>query len=76
MRARRGTLVALMNEELYTALLEAGAGDDKARAAARSVADYDNRLTKLAGDLGLVKWMVGFNLALTVAVLLRLFLVR
>ncbi len=65
--------MALMNEELYSALLEAGATDDKARAAARSVADYDARLGRVESGLAVVKWMIGFNLAMTVAILFRVF---
>ena len=66
-------------EEVYDALIEAGASEDKARAAARALASYDNRFSQMDnrfsqidGSLALLKWMVGFNLALTAAVLLRL----
>lgn len=70
----------VMSGEVYDALTEAGASQDKARKAAEAVAGYENRfstiegrLTKLDGDMTLLKWMVGFNVALTVAVLARLF---
>lgn len=33
----------------------------------------EGRLAKLEADVGLLKWMVGFNLALTTGVLLKLF---
>ena len=76
---RRCAIVAGVNrkriraiiEELYDALLEAGASEDKARAAA--LASYENRFSQVESSLVLLKWMGGFNLALTVAVLFRVF---
>jgi hypothetical protein len=65
--------MALMDEEVYAALLEAGATDEKARAAARSVASYDTRLAHVERDLAVLKWMAASNIALTVAVLFRVF---
>lgn len=73
-------------EEVYDALIEAGATEDAARAAARALAGYenrfsqmdnrfsqiDNRFSQIDGSLALLKWMVGFNLGLTAAVLFRL----
>jgi hypothetical protein len=35
--------------------------------------NYETRISKLESDLNLLKWMVGFNLALTVAILFRVF---
>jgi hypothetical protein len=63
-----------MISEVYDAFLAAGTPEDKARAAAAAVAAYDQRFTKIEGDLSLLRWMVGFNLALTVAVLFKLFI--
>jgi len=63
----------LMNEEIYTALLDAGANEEKARAAARSVAQFDQRLQDMSSDLTRLKWIGGFNLTLTVGVLWKLF---
>jgi len=34
----------------------------------------ENRLDKVEADLTLLKWMVGFNLAMTVAIVAKLFL--
>ena len=31
------------------------------------------RISKTESDLNLLKWMIGFNLAITVAILLRVF---
>lgn len=59
--------------EVYDALKEAGATEDKARKAAEALAAYENRFNKVESDLNLLKWMVGFNLASSVGMLLKLF---
>lgn len=71
------TLIA----ELYDALIAAGAPEDKARKAAETVAAYESRfsgmdvkLTKLDGDMSLLKWMVGFVLAFQIGIFLKLVL--
>jgi hypothetical protein len=64
--------MAVMMGNLYDALVKAGAGEDTARKAAEEMAGYDNRFSKLEADVGLLKWMVGFNLAVTVAILGKL----
>jgi hypothetical protein len=64
----------LMNSELYDALVSAGAPESKARAAAVSMADYDTRFAKIDGDLLLLKWMVGFNLAFSAAIVTKIFI--
>jgi hypothetical protein len=58
-----------MMSELYDALLSAGAPEEKARKAAESQAGLDARFIKIEGDLTLLKWMVGANIALIMAVL-------
>jgi len=72
--------MATMISEVYDALLAAGAPEDKARKAAEAIAGYENRfsridndLTALRGEMALVKWMLGFNLAMTVAILWKVF---
>ena len=65
------TLCAMLIEEIYDALVEAGASEVKARAAARTMTNYDTRVSKVESDLNLLKWMLGFNLAMTVAILFR-----
>jgi hypothetical protein len=62
--------MAVMMGNLYSA----GAGEEGAIKAADELAGYENRFSKLEGDVGLLKWMVGFNLALTIAILGKLFL--
>jgi len=60
-------------EEIHDALIEAGTSEEKARAAARAMTNYETRISKIESDMNLLKWMVGFNLALTVAILFRVF---
>jgi hypothetical protein len=59
--------------EVYDALREAGATEERSRAAAEAVANYEGRLGGVEADLVLLKWMVGANVAMTIAVLVRLF---
>lgn len=49
------TLIA----EVYDAFLSAGAPEEKARAAAKAIADYDSRFNKIEADLLVLKWMTG-----------------
>jgi hypothetical protein len=76
----RAIAVSTMISEVYDALIAAGAPEDKARKAAETLANYDNRFSRLDGavlklesELVLVKWMVGFGIAMNVAILSRLF---
>ena len=64
--------MAMMMSALYDALRSAGAVDETARKAAEEVAGFENRFAKVEGELILIKWMIGFNLALTAAVLAKL----
>ena len=65
--------MSTMISEVYDALKEAGAGEEKARAAAEAIAGYENRFAKIDQDLAVIKWMAGFNLVLTTAVLWKVF---
>jgi hypothetical protein len=47
--------------------------EDKARAAARAMTNYETRISKIESDVNLLKWMAGFNLAMTMAILFRVF---
>jgi hypothetical protein len=62
-----------MEAEVFDAFRAAGVPDDKAMAAAQALNRRDTRLSAAESDIILLKWMVGFNLALTMAVLLKLF---
>lgn len=81
-------IMTTMIAEVYDALRDAqGVSDEKARKAAEAIAAYDARFGEIKSELAGVKvemagvrgevrnlrWMTGFNLALTVAVLLKLF---
>jgi hypothetical protein len=66
--------MALMMAKLYAALRAANVPDATASEAAAEAAEYENRFSKVESDLGVLKWMVGTNLALTVLVLGKLFL--
>jgi hypothetical protein len=62
--------MALRMGQLYDALRGAqGVSEDAARQAAEEVANYDNRIARVEGDLTVLKWMVGTNLALTLIIL-------
>lgn len=69
-----------MIAELYDALIAAGAPDDKARKAAETVAAFENRfaafdvkLTRIEGELVLVKWMTGAVLAGVASLIVKTF---
>jgi len=71
--------MSTMISELYDALKSAGAPEDQARKAAEVVADYNNqfarlesRMTRIEGDLSLLKWMVGFVLAFCIGIVMLL----
>ncbi len=60
--------------EIYDALIEAGASEGKARAAASTLANYESRFHKIDSDLTLLKWMVGLNIGLTITIVSKLFI--
>jgi len=77
--ARQGeveaTVMALMLGQLYDALRAGNVPDDKARAAAEEVANYEGESGKLRLELGevradvhLLKWMAGFMIAVVLGV--------
>ena len=59
-----------MIAEVYDAFKSAGAAEDKALAAASAIADYQKDIAELKSDAKLIKWIVGFNLAFSVAVVM------
>ena len=65
--------MSTMIAEVYDALLAAGAPEDKARLAAETLAGYESRFARIDRDLSLLKWMLATNIALTAAILLKLF---
>ena len=61
-----------MIAEVYDALKSAGAEEDKALAAATAIADYRRDIADLRGDVRPILWMVAFNLAFSLAVVMLL----
>jgi hypothetical protein len=47
-----------MITELYDALKDAGADEEKVRKAAETVAACENRFSRIETDLSVLKWMV------------------
>jgi len=56
--------MGMMLGSLYQALIDAKVTEERARRAAEEVALFETRLVPIERDLTLLKWMVGFNLAL------------
>ena len=65
--------MALQLGAVRDALIEAGASVEKADKAAEELAGYETRLAKIEADLLVLKWMVGANFAVTLAVFIKLF---
>ena len=61
--------------EVYEALKEAGASDGKAKAAAESLANYENRFGKIEADLLVMKWMLGVVIAGIISLVVKAFIV-
>ncbi len=61
--------MALMLSKTYDAFRAASAPDDKARDAAEEIAGFEDRLSGIESDVKLLKWMAGFNVALSLAIL-------
>ena len=58
-------------KEVYDAFLDAGASEQKAAAAAKALADYDDRFNKIESDLLILKWMVGLVIVVNVLPMLK-----
>ena len=74
--------MSTMITELYDAFIDAGASEEKLRAAAKAMADYDSRFNKIDQDMALLKaeivvlkWMLGFLVAGMVTLLFKAFTV-
>jgi len=55
----------------YSHMISAGADDEKAKAAARALADYESRFNRIDSDLRVLKWMVGAILASVVSLVIK-----
>jgi hypothetical protein len=58
----------------YSALKQAGADEENAKKAAEEVVTYDARMNAIEGRLSVLTWMVGTNVALTLAIAGKSFL--
>jgi hypothetical protein len=67
--------MALMMGALYDALKSANVDDEKARKAAEEVAGFETRIASIDSRLAVLQWMLGSNIALTLIVLGKLFVV-
>ena len=72
--------MTIMITEVYEAFIEAGASDQKAKAAASAISDYSLQISEIKldtalikGNILLLKWMIGFNLAFTATILWKIF---
>lgn len=64
-----GTMIS----EIYDALKDAGASEEKSRKAAEVLANQDNRFSKIDADLNLLKWMVGATFSGVTAIFIKTF---
>jgi len=62
-----------MISEVYEAFRDAGASENKSKAAAEALANYESRFASLEAGQLLLKWMIGFNLAFTMTILWKIF---
>lgn len=57
-----------MIAEVYDALMEAGASEEKARKAASAMTGYDDRFARIESSLRLMQWQIGAVWAVMVVV--------
>jgi len=69
-----GRPMSIMISEVYDAFIAAGAPEEKARKAAEALTVHENRFAKIESELAVLKWMVGFAIALQSAIAPKLFL--
>lgn len=62
-----------MNSEIYAALIDAGSSEEKAKAAAVSVTDYEKDINEVKSELKVIKWGVGLIVAAEVLPLMKNF---
>ncbi len=65
--------MSIMVTELYDALVDAGASEEKARTAARAMADYESRFNTIDSELRVHRWMLTLLVALNTTILFKLF---
>jgi hypothetical protein len=65
--------MSTMNSEIYSALIEAGASEEKAKAAAVSVTDYEKDMNEVKSELKVIKWGIGLIIAAEVMPIMKSF---
>ena len=65
--------MAVMLSRTYEALLAAGSPEEKARAAAEELADYESGFQKIETDLAVIKWMLGVVIAALASLVIKAF---
>jgi len=72
--------MSMILAKTYAAFKEANVSEEKALEAAQELAEYSDtmndlkiKITNLEGKITLLHWMVTFNLAISVAILWRVF---
>lgn len=68
-----GICLTTMIKEVFEAFRAANVPDDKAMAAAKAIAGYENRFAKIKSTQRLHSWMLRVNTALLVAIFVKLF---
>ncbi len=63
-----------MQSEVFDAFRSIGVAEDKALKAAAALNERDKDVIALKSDMGLLKWMVGFVVALQIAIVVKLFI--
>ena len=63
-----------MISEVYDAFIAAGAPEEKARKAAGSIANYENRFSRIEAGLLVLKWMTGTILGGVAALVVKTFM--
>ena len=65
--------MSMILSEVYDALKEAGASEEKSREAARAIADYDQRFNRLDAELKMHRLLLTLILGGVVALVLKAF---
>lgn len=65
--------MSIMVSEVYDALREAGASDEKSRAAAQAIADHDQRFNRIDAELKLHRLMLTLVLGGVIVLILKSF---
>ncbi|WFE68000.1 hypothetical protein P8S54_07140 [Thiomicrospira sp. R3] len=65
--------MSIMVSEVYDALREAGASDEKSRAAAQAIVDYDQRFNRIDAELKLHRLILTLVLGGVIALILKSF---